>query len=299
MMIEPSPSAAAAASVAGPPPSRKKKRSQHKSSSNGPAHLSSDGRPSSRDHDAAPRPISVTKLDGGDGSSRNAVHQLGSSILFGHARPSPGRAIVSVMVTNTDEHGFTTSTTSTSDTVPCTVSTDWLDRPFVFPPRKLIANPQNGGQPFPSHHAPMPVNGQQFRQNNPPRPMHPHNNQVPYPGNQAPTQFINMAPGPAPFHNNHGQSISHPVRQVHTQPFHPQPSWNTHHPTANHPQQNPPLTHMVAPPAARFHLYNQALSHRVHASDALPPDFRVVNSTPIRFDPSACVQAAEAPLLQH
>ncbi len=257
MMIEPPPSADSAVVVAGPRPSQKKKRAQHKSSSKGPAHISSNGRPPSRDHDAGPRPIPE-----GTGTS---------PILFGHSRPSPGRAVVTVLVTNTDERGFTTSTSSISDTVPGTVSTDWLDRPFAFPPRKLVAHPQHGGQPLPGHRAPMPGNGQQFR--HPPPPMHPHNNLAPYPGNRAPVPFVNTAPGPAPFHhhhhhNNHGQHGFHPVQP--------------HHPAANHPQRNPPPNRMVAP---RFHPYHQALSHRVHASHAPPLDFRVVDSTPIRFDP--------------
>ncbi len=263
-MIEPSPSADSVAAVADSRPPQKKKRAQHKSSPKSPIHISSNGRPSSRDHDAGPRPIPVipiTQPNYEDVSPSNAAHQPYSTdtILFGHARPSPGRAVVTVLVANTDEHGFTTCTTSTSDTVPRTVSTDWLDRPFVFPPRKLIAHPQHGGQPLPGHRAPMPMHGQQFRR--PPPPMHPHHNQGPYPGNRAPPQYVNTARGPAPFHhNNHGQN-------------------------GFYPQQHRPQTRMVAPPAARFHPYNQALSHRVHASDPPPPDFRVVDSAPIRFDP--------------
>lgn len=292
-IVEPSQPPAAAG---GSSPSHKENRALQESSSDGPAHFSSDGRPSSRDHDASPHPISVvslTEVDGEGEPSSNSAIRSGSTILFGHTRPAPGQATVTVLVTNTDEHGLTTSTTSTSETVRGTVATDWLDRSFALPPRKLVAQTQIGGQQFRGHHAPMPVNGQQFRRVNPPPPttaaaahpsMHPHNNRPPFPGNQAPAQFV----------DNRGQNGFHPART-----YHPQPSWNTH-PTANHPQQTQPPIRMVPAPATRFHPYNnRAPSHRVHASDAAPsPDFRVVDSTPICFDPyptdpSSCVQAAE------
>lgn len=300
MMIEVSPSAAATDSQ----PSHEKKRPRRKPSSKGPAHTSSRGRPSSGNHNADPRPISATEpgREEEDVSLSNTAPQpqpeSTSTIFFGHSRPVPGAAIVTVLVTNTDDDGFTTSTTSTSNTLPRTVSTDWLDRPFVFPPRKLVAsNTQHRGQPPPpGSHAPMPRNGQQSRPNNPPR--RPHPNQGPYPGHRAPAQFANTASGPAPpghhHHHHHGQSSRHLAQQAH-----PQRSRSMHG-SATRPQRNPPPVHLVAAPAARFHPYhNQALSHRVHVSDA-PPDFRVAESAPIRFDPyagdpSAGVQPADAP----
>ena len=300
MMIEPSPSAAAA----GSPPPYKEKRPLHalcpvmkqvvslpelESPSNGPAHTSFDGRPSLHGHDPRPLPIPVISLTTPNGENESlceAALRPVSSIRVGHALPPPGRATVTVLVTNTDENGFSTSTTSTSETAPRAVSTDWLARPFTLPPRMLIAKTQNGGQPLPGCHAPMPMVGQQFRQNNPPtttaaaRPFKPaRDNRSPFPGNQAPTPFVNMTPRHPSFPNNHGQSSFQPVQPACARPYCPQPSWNTQ-PIAKH----PPPARMVPHPASRIPHFNQAPSGRVHISEA-PPDFRMVNSTPIRFNP--------------
>ncbi|KAF7514196.1 hypothetical protein GJ744_004521 [Endocarpon pusillum] len=299
LMIEPSPPTAGGGSS---PPPHKEKRPLHaprpvmkqvaslpelESPSNGPARTSSDGRPSSHGDDPPLLPIPVISLttpDEGNQALCEAALRPRSSIRVGHPLPPPGRATVTVLVTNTDENGFSTSTASTSETTPRTVSTDWVARPFTLPPRRLIANTQNGGQPMPGYHAPTPVVSQQLRQNNPPNttahPSMPANdNRSPFLGNQAPTPFVNMTPRHPSFPNNHGQNGFQLVQPAYAQPYHPQPSPNTR-PFAEH----PPPARMVARPASRLPPSNQAPSGRVHASEA-PPDFRMLNSNPIRFNP--------------
>lgn len=301
LMIEPFPTPAAVGST---PPPYKEKRPLHaprpamkhevslpelEFPSNGPTRTSFDGRPSSHGDDPRPLPIPVISLttpnDGNESLCEAALRPL-SSIRVGHPLPPPGRATVTVLVTNTDENGFSTSTTSTSATTPRSVSTDWLARPFTIPPRKLIAKTQNGGQPMPGYHAPIPVVGQQFRRNNPPtttaHPFMPtHHNRSPFLGNQAPTPFVNMTPRHPSFPDNHGQNSFQPVQPARAQPYRPQPSRNTQ-PFAEH----PPAARMVPLPASRLPQFNQAPSGRVHTPEA-PPDFRMLKSIPIRFNPYA------------
>ncbi|ERF68123.1 hypothetical protein EPUS_06934 [Endocarpon pusillum Z07020] len=284
------------------PPPHKEKRPLHvprpvmnqvvslpklESPSNGPARTSFDGRPSSHGDDSRPLPIPVISLttpnEGNESLCEAALRPL-SSIRVGHPLPPPGRATVTVLVTNTDENGRSTSTTSTSETTPRSLSTDWVARPFTPPPRKLIANTQHGGQPMPGYHAPMPVVDQQFRQNNPPtttaHPFMPaRDNRSPFLGNQAPTPFVNMTPRHPSFPNNHGQNSFQPVQPACAQPYRPQASRNTQ-PFAEH----PPPARMVPRPASHFPPSNQAPPSRVHTSEA-PPDFRMLNSIPIRFNP--------------